>query len=135
MKRLPSNEKNDSVSLSQLALPAGAEADWKTTIEELHTAEEELRQQNEALIAAAHELQTERQRYQELFNFAPDPYLETDPGGVIREANQAAAALLQVHPRFLAGKPLRVFVDPERRTGFDDILGRLRRGQRIGGEE
>ena len=42
MKRLPSNEKNDSVSLSQLALPAGAEADWKTTIEELHTAEEEI---------------------------------------------------------------------------------------------
>ena len=57
-------------------------ATWQEAVEELHTAEEELRAQNEALIASSTAVETERQRYRELFNFAPDCYLVTNPGGV-----------------------------------------------------
>jgi PAS domain S-box-containing protein len=136
MKRLTPNDNHERTPTeSGHALPAAAELDWAVTVEELRTAEEELRQQNEALAAAGEELRAAHWRYQELFNFAPDPYLETDPAGVIREANQAAGALLGARPQFLTGKPLRAFVAPERRAGFDDVLNRLRHGLSVNGEE
>ena len=37
-------------------------------------------------------MEQERHRYQELFDAAPDAYLTTDPAGIVREANLAAAA-------------------------------------------
>ncbi|QSJ18036.1 PAS domain S-box protein [Nostoc sp. UHCC 0702] len=80
------------------------------TLEELQAAEEELRQQNEELILAREIAEFQRQRYQELFEFAPDGYLVTDVYGVIQEANYAAASLLSVRQNFLVGKPLVVFV-------------------------
>src|ERR1051325_7773371 len=61
--------------------------------EELQVAEEELRLQNEDLVAATAALETERWRYQELFEFAPDAYLVTSLTGNIEEANFAAAEL------------------------------------------
>jgi PAS domain S-box-containing protein len=63
-------------------------------------------------------VEVERQRYQELFEFAPDAYLVTDTLGVIREANRAAGLLLNVEPRYLAGKPLVNFFPAERRREF-----------------
>jgi len=49
-------------------------------------------------------LEVERQRYQELFEEAPDGYLVTDPQGTIQSANCAAATLLNVSQKFL-GQP------------------------------
>lgn len=86
-------------------------------LEELHVTQEELRQQNEELIAARQAVEAERQRYQELFEFAPDGYLVTDAQGVIREANLAAATLLCVRQHRLVGKPFIVFLaEDERKT-------------------
>jgi PAS domain-containing protein len=70
--------------------------DLQTALAELHVAEEEQYQQNEALAAARLAAEAERQRYQELFDFAPDGYLVTDADGTIQEANRAAAILLGV---------------------------------------
>jgi PAS domain-containing protein len=67
----------------------------QASLEELQIAEEELQQQQEELAASRYLVEAERQRYQELFNFAPDGYLVTDAHGVIQEANRAAAVLLQ----------------------------------------
>ncbi len=87
-----------------------------TAFEELQVAEEELRAQNEELAVAQAAMEAERQRYQELFEFAPDGYLVTDAQGKIQEANLAAARLLNIEQRFLVGKPLLNFVaEPERR--------------------
>ena len=58
------------------------------------------------MIQAQSGLEEERQRYQELFEFAPDGYLVTDALGVIREANRAASELLGIRAEFLRGKPL-----------------------------
>lgn len=79
-------------------------------LEELQVAQEELRQQNEELAIAREEAELERQRYQDLFEFAPDGYLITDAIGVIKEANQAASTMLGVNKRHLVGKPLVVFI-------------------------
>jgi PAS domain S-box-containing protein len=97
----------------------------RTALEELHVADEELRQQNEALTTALVTLEAERQRYQELFDFAPDGYLVTNMHGSIQEANQAAAVLLGVPQPRLLGKPLRVFVPRPEWKLFRSQLNRL----------
>ncbi len=89
-----------------------------TAMEELRVAEEELRQQNESLAAAQLMLEEENQRFVELFEYAPVPYVVTDEAGVIREANRAAADLLAVEARALRGKPLALFVERGEVRGF-----------------
>lgn len=76
------------------------------TIQELQTALEELRWRNEELATTRQGLEAERQRYQELFEFAPDGYLVTNSEAVILEANQAAGKLLNCSLKRLIGKPL-----------------------------
>jgi len=49
-----------------------------TALEELRVAEEELSTQAEQLAASAIAIDQERERYAELFEFAPDAYLEVD---------------------------------------------------------
>ena len=74
------------------------------TLEELHVAEEELRQSNAELSGTRNSLEAERYRYQQLFDFAPGGYLVSDPLGMIREANQAASALLGIKPGKVGGQ-------------------------------
>ncbi|UUO13502.1 PAS domain S-box protein [Dolichospermum heterosporum] len=88
------------------------------TLEELQIAEEELRQQNEQLIYSREITEAERQRYQNLFEFAPNGYLVTDSLGIIQQANYAAASLLSVGQNHLIGKPLLVFVVEKHRFQF-----------------
>jgi PAS domain S-box-containing protein len=99
-----------------------------TALEELQVAEEELRTQNEELLAVQAQADAERHRYQDLFGFAPNGYVVTDAEGVIQEANRAAAELLGAEPRFLAGKPLVLFVESPDRPRLHDELSRLLRG-------
>ncbi|WNZ27228.1 PAS domain S-box protein [Leptolyngbya sp. NK1-12] len=94
-------------------------------LEELQVAEEELRQQHDALLEAQHAIEAERQRYQELFEFAPDGYLVTDLHGTVREANQAAASLFHISSNRLVGKPLINFVPDGQRRAFRKMLNQL----------
>src|SRR5436190_18617856 len=73
------------------------------SLEELEVMAEELHQQNDELVATRLELDTERRRYQEFFELAPGGYLVTDPAGIIQEANQRAAVLLNVADHLLVG--------------------------------
>jgi PAS domain S-box-containing protein len=102
----------------------------RTALEELQVSEEALRQQNEELTTTRGALEEQRQRYRELFEFAPDAYLVTDADANIREANRAAALLFGVEARFLAGKPLITFVDAEQHPAFLTELSRLARARR-----
>lgn len=99
--------------------------DFSVVLDELRTASEKLHQQNEELVIARQLADMERQRYVELFDFAPEGYLMTDPEGVIREANRAASTLFSVPQGFLIGKPLAVFVKEEDLTPFRTQLDRL----------
>jgi hypothetical protein len=47
----------------------------------------------------------------------------------IHEVNRAAAALLGIEQRFLAGKPLAAYVAGSDRWGFHSMVGRLQRGE------
>jgi PAS domain S-box-containing protein len=101
----------------------------QTSLEELRVAEEELRQQGEELLASRQTIEAQRQRYQDLFEFAPDAYLVTDLGGMIWEANRAAAEALGASQKFLVRKPLVVFVAEEQRIAFRNKLDRLARAE------
>jgi PAS domain S-box-containing protein len=95
------------------------------TLEELRVTEEELRQQNEELAAARQLIEFEGQRYQDLFELAPDGYLVTDVKGIIQQSNRAAADLLDVSQDYLAGKPLVVFIAKADREAFHSRLAQL----------
>ncbi|MGH7848445.1 MAG: PAS domain-containing protein [Candidatus Binatia bacterium] len=84
----------------------------------LETLQEELRSRNEELAVARATAQREQQRYQELFDFAPDGYLITDRYGTIRELNFVATNLLNIRKEFAIGKPLAAFIDAAKHSSF-----------------
>ncbi|MBD1842560.1 PAS domain S-box protein [Cyanobacteria bacterium FACHB-63] len=97
----------------------------QSALEELHTAEEELRRQNKSLLSAQRTIEAERQRYQELFEFAPDAYVVTDLHGTILEGNRAAIELFNVPYRHLIQNSLGSFVHKEQRSAFRVVLRQL----------
>jgi PAS domain S-box-containing protein len=96
------------------------------TLEELQIIEEELRQQNKQLATAGEITESERRRYQDVFEFTPDGFLVTDKLGVIQEANHAASSLLCLHQKYLVGKPITIFLGPSDRH---HVLSHLSRSQ------
>jgi PAS domain S-box-containing protein len=99
-------------------------------LEELQTSQEELRHQNEELIATRQLVELERQRYQSLFEFAPDGYLVTDRQGKIYKANRAAARLFSTPKEYLVKKPLIVFIHEPDRSLFQSRLASLQQNQK-----
>ncbi len=100
------------------------------SMEELRVAEEELRRQSDELMEWREAVEAERHRYRHLFEFVPDPYLVTDPCGLIREANQSAVEFFGVSAHFLRGKPLANFLPMEDRSAFRGGMHRLLLGGR-----
>lgn len=98
-------------------------------LEELHVAYKELRQQHEELAITHQSAEIERQRYQDLFDLAPDGYLVTDGNAIVQEANRTAAALLAVSPKALQGKPLVVFVAQDQHQLFYNQLKLIQQQQ------
>lgn len=97
----------------------------QNALEELYVAEEEIKAQNEQLAIARNQIEAERQRYQDLFEFAPDGYLVTDPAGLIQEINHVGASLLNVSKSYLIGKPLASFIAQSDRPAFRCQLNRM----------
>ncbi|MDM9584219.1 EAL domain-containing protein [Nostoc sp. GT001] len=93
--------------------------------EELNTAMEELLTASEELKVTRAAVEKERQRYQDLFEFAPDGYLVTDINGTIQEANHVAATLLGVQQKYLVGKPLILFIAQQDHQSFNSQINNL----------
>jgi PAS domain S-box-containing protein len=93
---------------------------------ELQLAADELRERNEELASAKRALETERQRYRDLFESASDGYLVTTPAGTIQEVNPAAAALLRREPESLGGKPLALLL--QKQGSLRRLLSDLKQG-------
>ncbi|MEH1795468.1 PAS domain-containing hybrid sensor histidine kinase/response regulator [Nostoc sp.] len=128
------------LQLASLAMEQSIESDYpiellQQAIAEISISLEELHQQNEELIATRHLVEAERQRYYDLFNFAPDGYLVTDGAGIIQEANHAAANLLNVCQSYLIGKPIAVYVHQTERQKFRQIMLQLQQQGQVKREE
>ena len=117
----------ESLSPFEMALRGfqDANAQLSRSLEELRAAKEELLRQHNRLLGAHLELDTERGRYRDLFDFAPDGYLVTDLAGRIEEANRAAEILIGTPGISLAGSGLLDYVVAESRAAFESQLTRL----------
>jgi PAS domain S-box-containing protein len=79
---------------------------------ELHVHQVELESQNEELRRTQSALAAARDRYLDLFDFAPVGYFTLDRAGVILECNQTGAALLGERRAALKGCNFSRFVSP-----------------------
>lgn len=93
-------------------------------IEELQVANEQLSQHANDLAASRHDAAGLSAMHDEFIDILPIPCIWTDEHGVMDQANEASAALLNVAARRLGGKPLSLFVS-DRSTFFDalSVLG------------
>src|SRR5215216_6460563 len=79
-------------------------------LEELQAADQALQRQRDEWLNKQAELELEAQRYKDLFEYAPAGYIVTSIDGAIRQANQAALALLETSDRAIVGRSLAFFV-------------------------
>jgi PAS domain S-box-containing protein len=84
----------------------GGEADRERLIHDLHVHQVELEMQNRELREAQIHLEESRERYSNLYDFAPVGYCTLDPEGYIQEINLTGAALLGAPRDQLVGKRL-----------------------------
>ena len=90
--------------------PRRTESESQRLVHELAVHQVELEMQNEELRLARQELELSRNKYAELYDFAPVSYFVFDPQGLICEVNLAAARLLGTEPPQLLGKPFAQFI-------------------------
>jgi len=89
-------------------------AELSTALEEARVAQEQLIDQRTRIEQLQLELQHQYERYWQLFDEMPSPYIVTTADTKITDVNKAAAHLLNVSQRFLVNKVLSVFVCEDR---------------------
>lgn len=99
-----------------LALLSRSLAELNTALEELRVAQEQLVESRARIEQLQEELRLQAERYWQLFDDIPQPYLVTKSSSAIVEVNKAGAELFNVSQRFLIGKTLSVFVCEDRTT-------------------
>lgn len=110
-----------------LALLSGAHdsipaADVSFLLQELEIHQIELELQNAELQSAQAEIESLRQRYYDLYMFAPVGYLVVDQNGQIEDVNLAACQLLGKERRYVIGRPLSKYFQPQSRSDFFELL-------------
>ncbi|MDR4503922.1 MAG: PAS domain S-box protein [Candidatus Scalindua sp.] len=88
-------------------------SDMKKLIHELEVHQVELQMQNDELLKTQMKLEESRERYANLYDFAPVGYLTFDRDGVIREANLTIADLLATKRNLLINSLFHHFVKRE----------------------
>lgn len=104
------------------AASTGSEDEKKRLLYDLPLHQIELEIQNRDLCEAQRELEEARDRYAELYDFAPIGYLSLDKSGVIRSLNLTASAMLGKERIHLVGMPLATFLAGESKRHFFDLL-------------
>jgi PAS domain S-box-containing protein len=84
--------------------------EMQRVLHELHVHQIELEMQNDELRRTLVELEDARDRYRDLYDFAPVGYLTLDDHNIIREANLTATTMLGVERARLLNQPLSHFI-------------------------
>lgn len=92
--------------------------DTQKLIHELQVHQIELEMQNEELTHTREELEESRDRYFDLYDFAPIGYFTLDQNGLILEANLTGAGLLGVERKYLIKRAFSHYMAPESQNVF-----------------
>ncbi len=92
--------------------------DVKALVEDLQIHQVELEMQNEELRRAQRELEEARDKYSELYDYAPVGYFTISDKGVILEGNLTGAAMLGVERMLLIGRPFSDFITRDDQDSF-----------------
>lgn len=104
--------------LSRLRKELGDEARLEILRAELETQQQrEIREQDAALQVAKRQLETSRDAFVQLYDFAPVSYLTLDPNGLILGINLTGCQLLEIDRSKVIGLPLYSFV-----IGLDRLI-------------
>jgi two-component system cell cycle sensor histidine kinase/response regulator CckA len=102
--------------------PALTTADIQRLVHELQVQQIELKMQNEELMQAAETAASEREKFVDLYDFAPVGYLSIGPEGAIREVNLTCASMLGVERSRLIKRRFGMFVLASDLPAFNDFL-------------
>ena len=94
------------------------EPDVERLSHDLQVHQVELEMQNDELLRTQEALEAARDRFADLYDFAPLPLLTLNEGGEILEANLAAASLLAVQRKHLIHQKFSRFIPAEARDPF-----------------
>ncbi|MFH0960589.1 MAG: sigma 54-interacting transcriptional regulator [Pseudomonadota bacterium] len=87
-------------------------------VHELQVHQIELEMQNEELRRSRAEVERSKDRYTDLYDYAPIGYVTLDKNSLVLESNFSAAALLGTERGSLVGKPLTSFIDKDTQDTF-----------------
>jgi PAS domain S-box-containing protein len=106
-----------------------ADKQLQEVLHDLHVHQEEVRAQNEQLLEVKHSLEQSRDRYADLYDFAPIAYMTLSAEGIVREINLTGAVLLGNERGHIVGLPLVNYVHEKDRVLFFDHMRRCRAGE------
>jgi two-component system sensor histidine kinase UhpB len=115
-----------SEEIAQIEQRGDSKRDELTLLHEVHVYQEELVVQNEELLRAQATLEETRDRFMELYDFAPTGYLTFDDNGIVLQINLTGALMLGKRRDAVEGMPLLGFVQAPHRSRFLDFLLRCR---------
>src|SRR5659263_48950 len=95
--------------------------DALSLIHELQVHQIELEMQNEELRRAQKELEDARNRYSNLYDFAPVGYFTFDKNGLILEVNLTGSKKLGSERNSLINKPFSLFISPDSKDVFSHL--------------
>ena len=107
---------------------AGKEA-LNELLHEVQVHQEELHAQNLQLIETQHALEESRDRYVDLYDFAPIGYMTTNASGTIREINLTGAALLARERGKIVDLPFSAFVAAADKSRYSEHLRQCRQSE------
>lgn len=93
---------------------------FKKLVHELEVHQVELEMQNEELRKAQEVIEESRQKYSDLYDFAPIGYFTFSSKGEILEVNLTGASLLGIEREKLIRRPFAAFVEAEFQSHFRD---------------
>src|SRR6266850_938399 len=132
------SKKNKYTDLSKAELIRRLEAMEETSkvdkelqavLHDLHVHQEEVRAQNEQLLEVKRSLEQSRDRYSDLYDFAPIAYITLGSEGVVQEINLTGAVLLGNERARIIGIPFISYVHEKDRILFFDHIRRCRAGE------
>jgi two-component system cell cycle sensor histidine kinase/response regulator CckA len=108
----------DFLNQNPAAIKRTPPADIQKLVEELRVHQVELEMQNEELRQAQIELSDARDRYANLYDFAPVGYFTINEKGLILEANFTGAKMLGLERGRLIGRPFSRFITKDAQDNF-----------------